>query len=194
VNVPTFVEAHQVIGHHENQAKRSMELIGPEGEMMKKNCMHNLAYTSFALALSLASAGAMAQTYRVNVQPLIKAQCADCHGALAPTLAEFKLAEEKYKKEKLGPRTDTYENLLQIVVYPDSGAFMRRMDDGSNTGDKKPGNMYKYLGDTDSERQANLTMLKAWVGEGGWNLNRWGARGDVAGITKEQMDKVKVKY
>jgi hypothetical protein len=37
-------------------------------------------------------------------------------------------------------------------------------------------------------------VLKAWVGEGGWNLNRMAARGDVPALTKEQMDKVKVKY
>ena len=109
-------------------------------------------------------------------------------------MAEFKLDEEKYKKDKLGPRTDTYENLLQIMVYPDSGAFMRRVDDGTSTSDKKPSNMYKHLGATDAERQANLKMLKSWVGEGAWNLNRWIAKGVMPAITKEQMDKVQAKY
>jgi hypothetical protein len=37
-------------------------------------------------------------------------------------------------------------------------------------------------------------MLKSWVGEGAWNLNRWGAKGEIPAITKEQMDKVQVKY
>ena len=37
-------------------------------------------------------------------------------------------------------------------------------------------------------------MIKAWVGEGGWNLNRWSKRGEVPGITKEQLDKLKLKY
>lgn len=147
-----------------------------------------------ALGMLLATGLTSAQSYRSHVQPFIKAQCAECHGADAPTLAEFKLDEEKYKKEKLGPRTDTYENLLQIVVYPDSGAFMRRVDDGSNTADKKPGNMYKYLGESEVDRQANLKMLKGWIGEGGWNLNRWVKRGEVPGISKEQLDKVQVKY
>jgi hypothetical protein len=147
-----------------------------------------------ALGVLLINGLATAQTYRTDVQPFIKAQCAECHGAEAPTLAEFKLDEEKYKKLKLGPRTDTYENLLQIVVYPDSGAFMRRVDDGSHTFDKKPGNMYKHLGETEADRQTHLKMLKAWIGEGGWNLNRWGPRGEVPGISKEQMDKVQVKY
>lgn len=133
-------------------------------------------------------------TYRNDIAPLLKANCAECHGADAPTLAEFKLDEAKYKKEKLGPRTDTYETLLQLVGWPDSGALMRRLDDGSNSPDKKPGNMYKYLGETDAERAASLTLVKAWVGEGAWNLNRWNKKGDVPGITKEQMDKLKLKY
>ena len=153
-----------------------------------------LTVSGLTLVLLLGTGLANAQTYRSHVQPLIKAQCAECHGADAPTLAEFKLDEEKYTKEKLGPRTDTYENLLQIMVYPDSGAFMRRVDDGASTPNKKPGNMYKHLGATDTERQANLRMLKSWVGEGAWNLNRWGAKGEMPAITNEQMDKVQAKY
>ena len=133
-------------------------------------------------------------TYRVNIAPFIKAQCSECHGADSPTLAEFKLDEEKYKKAKAGPRTDTYTDLLQLIAYTDTGALMRRLDDGANTSDKKPGNMYKYLGETDTERAKNLVMIKAWVGEGGWNLNRWSKRGEVPGITKEQLDKLKLKY
>lgn len=161
---------------------------------MKFLAFQKQVLVSAATTLMLFSATSHAQTYRAHVQPFIKAQCAECHGAEAPTLAEFKLNEEKYKKEKLGPRTDTYENLLQIVVYPDAGAFMRRVDDGTNTPDKKPGNMYKYLGESDAERQVNLKMLKAWVGVDAWNLNRWSDKGDVPGITKAQLDKVKVQY
>lgn len=133
-------------------------------------------------------------TYRTDIAPLFKAQCADCHGDDAPTLAEFKLDEAKYKKEKLGPRTSTYETLLQLAGWPDTGALMRRLDDGTNAPDKKPGNMYKQLGSTDAERATNLKLVKAWVGEGAWNLNRWDKKGDVPGITKEQLDKLKLKY
>ena len=133
-------------------------------------------------------------TYRKDIQPMLKAMCADCHGDKSPSLAEFKLDEEKYKKAKEGPRVDTYEHLSALIAYPDTGAFMRRLDDGSSTPDKKPGNMYKYLGETDAERAANLKTIKGWVGEGAWNLNRWSKRGDVPGITKEQLDKLKLKY
>jgi hypothetical protein len=72
---------------------------------------------------------------------------------------------------------------------------MRRLDDGTSPySGGKPGNMYKSLGETDAERAANLAVLKAWVGEGGWNLNRMAARGDVPALTKEQLDKLKLKY
>lgn len=133
-------------------------------------------------------------TYRQHIKPMVEKLCADCHGKDSPTLAEFKLDEEKYKKAKEGPRTDSYADLMQLIAYPDTGALMRRLDDGSNTADKKPGNMYKYLGETDAERAENLKLFKAWVGEGGWNLNRWKAKGEVPGITKEQQDKLKLKY
>lgn len=151
---------------------------------------------TFALACAAITLPAWAQdvTYRTHVAPLLKAQCAECHGADSPTLAEFKLDEEKYKKAKAGPRTDNYADLLQLIAYTDTGAFMRRLDDGTNTADKKPGNMYKYLGETDAERAKNLAMLKTWVGEGGWNLNRWEKRGDVPAVTKEQLEKLKLKY
>lgn len=148
------------------------------------------------LALALVALPALATdvTYRNDIRPLIKAQCGECHGDGAPTLAEFLLDQEKYKKDKLGPRTDTYADLLQLVGWPDTGAFMRRLDDGSNTADKKPGNMYKTLGENDAERAKNLALIKAWVGEEAWNLNRWAKRGDVPAITKEQLDKLKLKY
>jgi hypothetical protein len=133
-------------------------------------------------------------TYRGDIRPLFKAQCGECHGDNAPTLAEFDLDAEKYKKDKLGPRTNTYEDLIKLIAYPDAGALMRRLDDGSNTADKKPGNMYKNLGETDAERVKNLKIIKAWVGENAWALNRWEKRGDVAAVTKEQLDKLKLKY
>jgi hypothetical protein len=54
--------------------------------------------------------------------------------------------------------------------------------------------MYKYLGDDDAERAKNLATIKAWLGEGAWNLNRFKERQGVPGITKEQLEKVKAKY
>lgn len=156
---------------------------------MKLNVMTALACAAVALP-----AMASDVTYRNDIAPMFKKLCAECHGATAPTLQDFLLDQEKYKKDKLGPKTDTYADLLQIVGWPDSGALMRRLDDGTNSADKKPGNMNKYLGETDADRAANLTIIKAWLGDGGWNLNRWAKRGDVPAITKDQLDKLKLKY
>lgn len=142
---------------------------------------------------------AMAQenvSYRKDIEPLMKKYCNECHAAPdAPSYADFKLDEEKWKKEKVGPRLDTYEHLVVLVAYPGTGAFMRRLDDGTNPlAGGKPGNMYKHLGETDSERKNNLALIKVWVGEGGWNLNRMKARGDVPGLTIEQLNKLNLKY
>jgi hypothetical protein len=54
--------------------------------------------------------------------------------------------------------------------------------------------MYKYLGENDAERQKNLQALKTWLGEGAWNLNRFKARENVPGVTKEQLEAIKAKY
>lgn len=158
---------------------------------------HLSAALGTAVACLLASAPALGAdvTYRQHIRPLVKQLCAECHGDGSPTLAEFKLDEARYKKEKSGPRTDTYADLVQLVAFPDTGALMRRLDDGTNTADKKPGNMHRYLGETDAERAANLALIKAWVGaEGSWNLNRWEARGAVPAITKEQLNLLKLLY
>jgi len=33
----------------------------------------------------------------------------------------------------------------------------------------------------------DLNLFKQWVGNDGWKLNRWNARGDVPAITKEDL-------
>jgi len=139
-------------------------------------------------------------TYRNDIAPMFKKLCADCHFAEnnAPSMAEFKLNEDKYKKElKVGPRLDTYEHARVLIDGTSTGAMMRRLDDGTNPNAKgKAGNMYKYLGETDAERAANLKMVKAWIaGEGKeWNLNGIGQRGDMPPVTLEQLRQVKAKY
>lgn len=152
------------------------------------------AFVSAALAIGALPAQATDVTYRQQIRPLIKQQCDECHGHDSPALADFLLDPEKYKKDKIGSRTSTYGDLIQLIGWPDTGAFMRRLDDGSNTADKKPGNMYKYLGETDAERAKNLLLIKAWVGDGAWVLNRWAPRGDVPAVSKDQLDKLKLKY
>jgi hypothetical protein len=170
----------------------TIKLIFKIGIVMKSNFLCAVVCMTIALPVMAADV-----TYRGDVAPMIKEQCADCHSvqAGAPTIAEFDLAKDKYTKEKTGPRADTYESLVALIAYPDAGAFMRRLDDGTSPfAGGKPGNMHKHLGETPAERAKNLAILKAWLGEGGWNLNRWQARGEVPAITKEQLDKLVLKY
>jgi hypothetical protein len=80
---------------------------------------------------------------------------------------------------------DTYKNLMVFVNGKDTGALMRRLDDGKNTKESQPGNMYKWLGSTDEERAKNLGVIKEWVG--GWTLKR------KAEITEEELKAIEAK-
>jgi hypothetical protein len=133
-------------------------------------------------------------TYRKHIKPLMAEKCLFCHGTDAPYLGDFDENKKKFEAMFKGPRMDTYADLIIFVGWPDTGAIMRRLDDGKNTSDGKPGNMYQNLGATEEERQKNLNIFKQWVGKDGWKLNRWEARGKVPAITKEDLDKIKVKY
>jgi hypothetical protein len=154
-----------------------------------------LASTLVVLLLGAGSASAQDVTYRKDIAPLWQAKCVACHGDSAPERGDFGLDEKGWELKLKGPRMDSYERLTAFVAWPDTGALMRRLDDGkSPNAGGKPGNMYQNLGATDAERATNLKVFKAWVGEGAWNLNRWEKRKEVPAATKEQLDKVKVKY
>lgn len=156
--------------------------------------MLKIVATSLAAILLSAPVLAADVSYRKDILPLWKAKCVACHGAQSPYFGDFLENEKKYREEMKGPRMDTYADLILFVGWPDTGAIMRRLDDGSNTADRKPGNMYQYLGATDEERQANLKLFMAWVGEDAWTLKRWNKKGDVPGITREELSKIRVKY
>ena len=148
------------------------------------------------LAFLVAASGAQAQdvTYRKDIKPLFDKQCLECHGAPdAPYYGDFKENEKHFTGKKQGPRMDTYADLVFFTGWPDTGALMRRLDDGKNAGGK-PGNMYKYLGETDDERARNLALFKAWIGPQGWTMKRFEARGGVPGISREELEKIQVKY
>jgi len=154
--------------------------------------MQRTALTMLVLAMFSAPTAAADPTWQKDVGPLIAAKCGACHGASAPEYNDWmQLGDEK--RSKVGPRMDTYPHFMSYVVWPASGAMMRRLDDGKAAGGK-PGNMYAFLGANDDERAKNLATIKEWLGEGAWNMNRWKARGDAPGITKDQLDKVKAKY
>jgi len=122
-------------------------------------------------AAGAASAAAQGEvTYEKDVKKIISAQCLSCHGSDAPTMEAYKKDQDGFKKAKKGPRMDTYATLMIMVNGSDTGALMRRIDDGMSTKDGKPGNMYNYLGSTKAEQAANLKVIKEWIG--GWTLKR----------------------
>lgn len=126
-------------------------------------------------------------TYTKQIKPVFDKHCVGCHGSsAAPEYHAFKAEKEKWLAKGQGMRMDTYSHLIFYTAWPDTGALMRRLDDGKNAKEGKPGNMYKHLGATEEERQKNLALFKAWVGN--WNLKKWPE------VTKEELDGVKVKY
>ena len=134
-----------------------------------KNTSYMLV-AAWALAAVTGSAAAQSVTYENTVKKILTERCMGCHGAGAPTLAEFDKDKEGWKKKMKGPRIDTYANLMILVNGSDAGAFMRRLDDGKSTKDGKPGNMYVWLGSSDAERAQRLDVMKKWVGN--WSLKR----------------------
>lgn len=142
-----------------------------------------------ALAVAAGGAGAGDEiTYRKHIRPLWMDKCERCHGGDAPYLGDFEEDRKRYEQDDKGPRMDTYADLVFFSSWPDTGALMRRLDDGSNTGNGDPGNMYRKLGRTEEERQANLGLFKRWVGEGAWTMKR------PKDITKEELLRFRLAY
>lgn len=144
-----------------------------------------LLMISIFMALSV-NATADEVTYTMHIRPVFEAKCSVCHGPDSPEYPDFEKDKAKYRQSLRGPRMDTYSYLVSFIGWLDTGAVMRRLDDGKNTKDGKSGNMYQYLGGTEEERQQNLRLFKAWVGN--WTLKRW------PDISKEELNGLKVKY
>ena len=140
-----------------------------------------------AIACFALAASAEEVTYRKHIKPLFDAKCIKCHGAdAAPELGDFKENKDKWMSKGKGMRMDTYSHLLYYVTWPDTGAIMRRLDDGKNTKDGEPGNMHEFLGDTDVERAKNLALFKDWIGP--WSLKR------PKDAAKDEIEAIKAKY
>jgi len=142
------------------------------------------ALTLTTLAATTAQADEI--TWSSAIKQLFEKQCIACHGSDAPEYAAFKKDKEAWLKKGVGMRMETYSHLVSFVAWPNSGALMRRLDDGKGSKEGKPGNMYQHLGADEQERQANLTLFKQWVGN--WNLKRW------ADISKDELNVVKARY
>ena len=103
------------------------------------------------------TAGAQDLTWRKDIQPIISAKCGGCHGATKPSYEEW---DELRKNDKsLAPRMDDYTHFMDFVVWPATGAMMRRLDDGKGSSSGKPGNMYAFLGADDKERAAKALRI-----------------------------------
>jgi hypothetical protein len=127
-------------------------------------------------------------TYRKHIRPLWADKCERCHGGNAPYLGDFEEDKKRYELDDKGPRMDTYADLVFFISWPDTGALMRRLDDGKNTPKGEPGNMYKNLGRNEEERQANLKLYKQWIGEDAWTMKR------PKEITKDELLKFRLAY
>ena len=133
---------------------------------------HMLIATGAALAALSGAAAAQSVTYENTVKKLLAERCAGCHFSAkgAPSMAEFQKDKAGWTKKFKGPKMDDYDSVIVMVKGSDAGALMRRLDDGKNTKDGKPGNMYNYLGKDDRERAERLQKVKQWVGS--WSLKR----------------------
>ncbi|CAH2030638.1 cytochrome C [Trichlorobacter ammonificans] len=142
------------------------------------------AVALFTLLSGLAQAQEV--TWSKDIKAIFDKNCLACHDANMPEYARFKKEKDVWMKKGMAMRMDTYSHLVSFVGWPNAGALMRRLDDGSGSKDGKPGNMYAYLGANEEERQKNLQIFKNWVGN--WNLKRW------PDLTKEEVSGLKVKY
>jgi len=153
--------------------------------------MRPLLLASLAL---LALPGHADVTYSENIRPLWQQHCSSCHGAASPYWGEWQKHKDDYKTRQIGPRMDSYAELLHFVGWPQTGALMRQLDDGTRNGKGKPGGMYQHLGSSEAERQANLAIFRAWVGEEAWNGKHWQGKKDEAGITKAELERLRLPY
>lgn len=147
-----------------------------------KILLMGLAAMAFVWAVQ---AQAAEVTWQKDIKPLFDKNCLGCHGKGSPEHDEFAKNKKGFTEKGVGMRMDSYSHLITYVGWPYTGALVRRLDDGTTRTDKKPGNMYEYLGANDAERKAHLAIFKAWVGS--WNVKRWND------ITKEELNAIKAK-
>lgn len=149
--------------------------------------MKQIVATIGMLLFTTTAVGAEEITWRNSIKGIVEKNCLGCHGPdSAPEYPQFKLEKDVWLGKGLGMRMDTYSHLIAFVGWPNTGAMMRRLDDGRNSKDGKPGNMYLYLGASEEERQQNLAAFKGWIGH--WSLKRW------ADTSKEELNGIKAKY
>jgi len=148
--------------------------------------MRNVFAAAVLAALAATPAQADETTWSGTISRVFEKHCIACHGSGAPEYAVFKKDKETWLKKGIGMRMETYSHLVSFVGWPNSGALMRRLDDGSGSKEGISGNMYQHLGSDEQERQTNLALFRKWVGN--WNLKRW------SDVSKDELTGLKVKY
>lgn len=148
----------------------------------------------FVAVLAAPLAHAESVTYSQQIQPLWQARCAACHGSTSVYWGQWQQNKYAYKKQNKGPRMDSYAELLHFIGWPQTGSLMRQLDDGQSNGKGKPGGMYQHLGNDEAERQANLQLFKAWVGEDAWSGKHWQPKKDQPAISKQELERLKLAY
>lgn len=139
------------------------------------------------MILATSAANAEEITWSGTIKAIVEKQCLACHGPnSAPEYPLFKKDKEKWLSQGQAMRMDTYSHLVSFVGWPNTGALMRRLDDGKGAKDGKPGNMYQHLGASEAERQKNLALFKEWVGN--WSLKR------LPEATKDDLNGIKARY
>lgn len=123
-------------------------------------------------------------TYSKHIRPLWDDKCERCHGTSAPPYEVFLKDKKTFELDDKGPRMDSYESFVFFLTGPQAGALMQRLDDGSNTRDGQPGNMYRHLG-RGEQRNENLQLFKQWIGEEAWTTKKQ------AELGKEDLQKIK---
>ena len=154
---------------------------------MSKSLLSAISLMGFVLLASVSSAEDV--NYRTHIKQIFDTRCLGCHGSSAPEYEQFGIEKNKWLNQGLGMRMDSFRQLTNFIVWPNTGALMRRLDDGKNTKDGKPGNMYQYLGDTEEERQEHFSVFKRWVSL--WTLKR------LSGLSKEELlelNKIRERY
>lgn len=134
-------------------------------------------------------ANAQEVKYTTHIKPVFDAKCGSCHGKENLEYEVWKKDAKKLTENMVGMKMDTFRTLIAYVLWPNTGALMRRLDNGQNSKEGKPGNMYEFLGATKEEREKNLSLFKQWVPV--WKLGR------IGDLSKEEIlmqDKLRDRF
>jgi len=73
--------------------------------------------------------------YRTHIKKVFDDKCLVCHGPTTPEYEQFNAEKDKWIKQGLGMKMDSFRQLANFVLWPNTGALMRRLDDGKNVKD-----------------------------------------------------------